>query len=76
MHKQTISAYERRAEGLEGDNEALQRPNTAESQTGGLCWRPKPSVRVADAEAASDPDRKEKFIVLFLYCSSPIQCPP
>lgn len=35
MHKQTISAYEGRAEGLEGDNEALQRPNTAESQTGG-----------------------------------------
>lgn len=36
MHKQIVSTYEGRAESLEGDNETLQRPNTAESQTGGV----------------------------------------
>lgn len=41
-----------------------------------VCWRPKPSVRGADVEVASDPGRKEKFTVLFLYYSSPSQCPP
>lgn len=36
MHKQIVSTYEGRAESLEGDNEALHKPNTAESQTGGV----------------------------------------
>lgn len=36
MHKQIVSTYEGRAESLEGDSEALHKPNTAESQTGGV----------------------------------------